>query len=377
MIRKALKLLKYMILGIITMLLILGIVGFIFMNTSPQFGGTPSEESLVRIQNSPNYEAQSFKNLEHTLASTGFKWRSIPEFFTSGNGKTPTKALPQEQLSSDFFEMKNSATRVTWFGHSALFVALNNLNVFIDPMLGNVPAPHPWLGSARFNKELPISISELPQIDVVLISHDHYDHLDYESIVKLKDKVQRFLVPLGIKAHLVSWGIPEVRIQEFDWWEGVHIEGVEFVATPARHFSGRGLTRNNTLWCSWVIRSQDSNLFFSGDSGYGEHFKAIGEAYGPFDFAMMECGQYNEQWSHIHMMPEETIQASKDVNAKAMMPIHWGAFKLALHTWDDPVIRASKTAKQQAVHMVTPKIGASILIDDIIESTSDWWKLVD
>jgi len=376
--KKLLKLLKKMLIGTITILLLIVVTGIIFMNTSPQFGGKPTGDSLVRIENSPNYNGEgAFKNLELTLASTGMKWSSIPKFFTNGDNKVPSEALPQEMITKDFFNNKFEEPRITWFGHSALLLEMDGKTIFIDPMLGNVPAPHPMLGSSRFNENLPIAIEDLPNIDLVLISHDHYDHLDYESIIKLKDKVQQFYVPLGIKAHLTEWGIADDKIKEFDWWEEAKLDDLLLVSTPARHFSGRGFTRNNTLWCSWVIKSKKHSIFFSGDSGYGSHFKTIGNMYGPFDFAMMECGQYNEQWAHIHMMPEETVQASLDVQAKAMMPIHWAAFKLALHEWTDPIVRASNKAKELGVNMLTPKIGESLLINDNYTFSTNWWQLVD
>jgi L-ascorbate metabolism protein UlaG (beta-lactamase superfamily) len=378
MIKKLLKIFKKMLIGILGFVLLLVITGFIFMNTSPQFGGSPSKESLVRIENSPNYNGDgAFKNLEFTLASTGMKLSSIPKFFTNGDNKVPSKALPQEKIAKAYFDSEPKQPRITWFGHSALFLEMEEMNIFIDPMLGEVPAPHPMLGNSRFNKELPIAIEHLPEIDLVLISHDHYDHLDYESITKLKDKVKQFYVPLGIKAHLTTWGIEADRIKEFDWWESASLNGIELVSTPARHFSGRGFSRNKTLWCSWVIKSEHNSIYFSGDSGYGSHFKEIGDKYGPFDFAMMECGQYDEQWSQIHMMPEETVQATIDIKANAMMPIHWGAFKLALHSWDDPVKRAFETAEKMQIQMLTPKIGEAIIIDKDIKNTTNWWKLVD
>ncbi|NRB60975.1 MAG: MBL fold metallo-hydrolase [Winogradskyella sp.] len=365
-----------MLLFIVGLIVVLTIGTAIFMNTSPQFGGSPSEESLVKINSSPNYKDNAFKNLEHTVQNTGIKWSSIPEFFTSGNGKVPTKALPQKDLSSEDFQQEIKEPRLTWFGHSAMLLELEDTNIFIDPMLGNVPSPVSWMGSGRFNRELPIKIEDLPEIDIVLISHDHYDHLDYESITKLKSKVKQFYVPLGIKAHLTAWGVEEKRVKEFDWWENISFNNIEFTATPARHFSGRGFKGNKTLWCSWVIKSEISNIFFSGDSGYGSHFKEIGERFGPFDFAMMECGQYNEQWSQIHMMPEETVQATIDVEANKMMPIHWGAFKLALHTWDDPVKRASKKAIEHNITMVTPKIGEAMMLNEE-NNTTKWWVKVE
>jgi len=371
--KSILKILKKMLIGILGVILIIVIVGAVFMNTSPQFGGKPSKESLMRIENSPNYKGEGkFKNQELTLASTGMKWSSIPKFFTNGDNKVPESKLPQHKLSPEYFKNKPEQPRITWFGHSTLFLEMEGMNIFIDPMLGDVPSPHPLLGNSRFNKDLPINIEDLPEIDLVLISHDHYDHLDYGSIQKLKSKVKQFYVPLGIKAHLTEWGVTEDKIKEFDWWENASSKGIEFVSTPARHFSGRGFTRNNTLWCSWVIKSESNAIFFSGDSGYGKHFKEIGEKYGPFDFAMMECGQYNEQWAHIHMMPEETVQASIDVKAEVMMPIHWGAFKLALHQWTDPITRSSNKADELNVQIATPIIGEEIIVGEKYPS-SKWW----
>lgn len=375
--KKLLKILKKMLIGILAITVFVVLVAAIFVNTSPEFGGKPTGTDLERIENSPNYNGDgTFKNQEVTLATTGMKFSSFLKFFTNGDNKVPAEQLPQKNLTPEYFESAPAEPRVTWFGHSAIFLEMEGQNIFIDPMLGEVPAPHPLLGNSRFNKELPISIENLPEIDVVLISHDHYDHLDYGSIKKLMDKVKQFYVPLGIKAHLLEWGVEASKIKEFDWWEGTEYNGIEFVSTPARHFSGRGFKRNNTLWTSWVIKSKNNNIFFSGDSGYGKHFKEIGEKYGPFDFAMMECGQYNEQWAHIHMMPEETVQASVDIKAKAMMPIHWGAFKLALHEWTDPVVRASKKADELKMNISTPIIGEAIIVDSKYP-TSEWWKTVN
>ena len=374
MFKKLIKIFKKMLIGIFGVVLLIVIIATIFVNTSPQFGGKTKGEDLERMENSPNYNGDgAFKNLELTLASTGMKLSTIPKFFTNGDNKVPEGKLPQIELAKSYFDNEPEQPRITWFGHSTLFIELEGMNIFIDPMLGEVPAPHPLLGNARFNKELPISIENLPEIDLVLISHDHYDHLDYGSIQQLKDKVKLFYVPLGIKAHLTEWGVSDDKVKEFDWWESSNFNGIEFVSTPARHFSGRGFSRNNTLWSSWVIKSEKNAIYFSGDSGYGKHFKEIGEKYGPFDFAMMECGQYNEQWAHIHMTPEETIQASVDVQAKTMMPIHWGAFKLALHEWTDPIERASKKAQELHVKMATPIIGEAIVLNGKSFPESKWW----
>ena len=372
--KKLIKIVKNSMIGLLTVIGVLTLVGVSFVNLSPQFGGKSSELSLERIRKSPNFLNGAFKNQQETSVSSGFKWKTIPQFFTDHNNKTPQQQLPYQKLAKSYFQGQHAQPRITWFGHSATLVEMQNLNIFIDPMLGDVPAPHPLLGSKRFQNELPIAIDSLPKIDVVLISHDHYDHLDYGSIVKLKNNVDQFFVPLGIKSHLVSWGVDDSKIKEFDWWESIHYKEVQFVSTPARHFSGRGITnRNSTLWCSWVLKSTTTNIFFSGDSGYGNHFKEIGNMYGPFDFAMMECGQYNEQWAQIHMMPEETIQASIDIQSKLTMPIHWGSFKLALHSWDDPIVRASKKANELNVNLTTPKVGESVVLNVSIP-TDKWWQ---
>jgi L-ascorbate metabolism protein UlaG (beta-lactamase superfamily) len=262
---------------------------------------------------------------------------------------------------------------LTWFGHSAVLLEIDSVKIFIDPMLGLHAGPVPLISPKRYNEELPIAIEKLPFIDIVLISHDHYDHLDYGSILKLKDKVGKFFVPLGVGAHLRAWGVKPELITELNWWQEAQHNSFTFICAPARHFSGRGFTNNLTLWSSWIIKSSREQLYFSGDSGYGPHFKEIGEKYGPMDFVMMECGQYNERWASIHMMPEETVQATLDVQGKVLLPIHWGAFTLAMHGWDDPINRVTAAAQRLNVPIRTPKIGQMILPLDDTASDLRWW----
>lgn len=363
-----------MILGVIALILVIIVLGTtLFLNLSPQFGASKKEIQTAEVVNSSNFKDGKFENREATIMMTDFKISSLPKFFTNGD-KVPASPVPVVKIhSNQLNELNDSLTRITWFGHSTILIESAGKIIFIDPMLGDVPSPVSWMGSGRFNPELPIDIESLPFIDVVLISHDHYDHLDYGSIQKLKDKVGKFYVPLGVGAHLRSWGVKNDKIIEMDWWDSETFDELTFVSTPARHFSGRGLfDRNSTLWCSWVIQSKYTNIIFSADGGYGNHFKEIGDKYGPFDFAMMECGQYNEQWAQSHMMPEEIPQALSDLNSKVFMPIHWGAFKLALHSWTDPIERLSRTIEGTNLTMATPMIGESFIVGRETPSTT-WW----
>lgn len=356
------------------------IVGLLFVNLSPQFGQGASDEQKVEYAKSGHYETEDgiFVNETPTNMDMNFSTmvKTMREFMKDDPGRQPKKPIQVDKMDSlKIVNVPQNITSITWFGHSAFLIEIEGKIIMIDPMLSDVPAPHPLLGSKRYNEELPLSIDKIPHLDAVILSHDHYDHLDYESIVKLKDRVDHFYSPLGVGNHLVSWGVEQERIHELNWWEEIKHEDLTFVCTPSRHFSGRGLfDRSTTLWGSWVILSKKEKIFFSGDGGYGPHFKEIGEKYGPFDFAMMECGQYNENWSEIHMMPEQTAQATIDVQAKLMMPIHWGAFTLALHDWTDPIERVSVKADQLGVNMTTPRIGEPVVLQNINQPKNKWWE---
>ena len=367
-----------MLLALIVLSVVTVISYLLFVGYYPSFGGDVSKALQTKYSSSRNYKNGAFVNQKEVPEDLGF-WETLKIarkfFFTKVPNGVPSGPIGVQRIDSAQVVDYKGETRLVWFGHSAFLLQMKGKHILIDPMFGEVPAPHPILGGKRFNKELPIAVEKLPNIDAVIISHDHYDHLDYESILKLKDKVKYFYTPLAVGVHLKAWGIEEARIVELDWWQHSTHGDLEFICTPAQHFSGRKLGNGqSTLWSSWVIRSDSESIFFSGDSGYGPHFKEIGEKFGPFHLAMMECGQYNESWPDIHMFPEETIQAGKDVGAKAVMPIHWGAFKLALHSWTDPVERANIQAKALQIPVVTPKIGAPIQLQHAVESHSNWWK---
>ncbi|WP_212667534.1 MBL fold metallo-hydrolase [Gottfriedia acidiceleris] len=358
-------------------LVLLVIIITMFLNTYPHFGKKYSKYKMEPFYTLDHYKNGKFTNQVPTSMSMGFKTNisMIRDFVKKNPNRRPKDGIPMEKIDVSLLHSKNHDTKITWFGHSALLIQIDGKNILIDPMFGNAPTPFPQFGGKRYSGGLPIEINELPKIDAVIFSHDHYDHLDYGTIKKIKQKVNRFIVPLGVGGHLVSWGVPKESISEHNWWDEFKFDQLTLACTPARHFSGRSLTdRNSTLWCSWVIIGEKTKIYFSGDSGYAPHFKEIGEKYGPFDLALMECGQYDKRWSAIHMLPEETVQAFIDVKGKVLVPIHFGAFTLAFHDWNDPIERVVKAAKENEVKYATPKIGETINISTGEYPNSVWWK---
>lgn len=365
----------FILLGLLAIFII---AYFLFVNLHPVFGGDVTKELKDQYAVSTNHENGKFINIDGVDDDISFgKGMTIMRkmlFNSFPNGK-PDKELPVVMADSAQVANYKGDTRLIWFGHSTFLLQMEGRNILIDPMLTHMPSPISRDAQRRFNTSIPIEIEQLPKIDAVLISHDHYDHLDYPSIKRLREKVDHFFVPLGVGVHLKAWDISERMITEMDWWQETTYLGFRFACTPAQHFSGRKFNnRGSTLWASWVITSGSQNIFFSGDSGYGDHFKDIGDKYGPFDFAMMECGQYDELWPVIHMMPEETALAGLDVNAEVIMPIHWGAFQLAMHDWDDPVNRVLKKAEEIGIPVIIPKIGAPIVLNSLNERPNEkWW----
>ncbi|MFY0626129.1 MAG: MBL fold metallo-hydrolase [Reichenbachiella sp.] len=375
MVKKIIKMLLYSILGLIGLLIVTIVL---FVNFYPSFGGEVKGARLERAQESPNHNGEIFQNEIPVMQDNSIgQYRKILAKMLKGNANgTPSKKLPSIQWKEEQVDaLLDTVTTAVWYGHSSFYLKMNGKNILLDPMFGNYPSPAPGLIGKRFDYDMPIEISDLPEIDVVVFSHDHYDHLDYESVLKLKDKTKHFITPLGVGAHLESWGVKPEKITELYWNESLKIDSIEYRCTPAQHFSGRGTTdRFRTLWSSWAIKGQH-NIYFSGDSGYFDGFKEIGERYGPFDISFMECGQYDELWGDIHMFPEQTAQAALDVQSKQMMPIHWGGFKLGNHDWDDPIKRVKKASDSLGVKLLTPQIGEAIVLGEVPEQYGEWWKL--
>ncbi|MGY2199498.1 MBL fold metallo-hydrolase [Pseudomonas gingeri] len=265
--------------------------------------------------------------------------------------RVPVAALSREQLlaAPDFSVFR--------LGHSTLLLKLHGKFWLTDPVFVERASPVQWAGPKRFHQP-PISLEELPPIEAVILSHNHYDHLDYKTVLQLAEKTRHFLAPLGVGDLLVKWGIPAEKVRQLDWWEETTVDGIRFAATPSQHFSGRTLFDNNqTLWASWVMIVGDVRIFFSGDSGYFDGFKQIGEHYGPFDLTLMETGAYNVDWPHVHMQPEQSLQAHLDLKGRWLLPIHNGTFDLAFHAWHEPFDRILALAWERNVAITTPQMG--------------------
>ncbi|MET0582297.1 MAG: MBL fold metallo-hydrolase, partial [Pseudoxanthomonas sp.] len=283
----------------------------------------------------------------------------------------PDRAIPVQALTRA--ELMAAPDRSLFrLGHSTLLLKLRGEFWLTDPVFSDRASPVQWAGPKRFHQP-PISIAELPPIKGVLLSHNHYDHLDRAAVLALAAKTEHFLAPLGVGDTLVEWGVPAEKVQQFDWWQSATVDGVRFVSTPAQHFSGRGLfDANRSLWASWVIVDDDLRVFFSGDTGYFDGFKAIGERFGPFDVTFMETGAYDKQWPHVHMQPEQTLQAHIDLKGKWLMPVHNGTFDLAMHAWHEPFDRIAALAAEKGVDLATPHMGQRLDLQTP-QAGEAWW----
>ncbi|MCF8260077.1 MAG: MBL fold metallo-hydrolase [Melioribacteraceae bacterium] len=295
------------------------------------------------------------------------------DFLVVSNNRKPKNKLPKAESDlSEFNVSNNNHLSSTWVGHSSLLINIDGYKIIADPVFEKKATL--LFGPARFNGDIPFDINKIDDVDFVIISHNHYDHLNEFSIKFLKEKANLFIVPLMVGAQLEEWGIPKEKIIELDWWEEFSFKDLKFAATPAQHFSGRSITdRDKTLWASYVIEAPNHKIYFGGDSGYFDGFLEIGNKYGPFDMTFLECGAYNEKWHHIHMYPEETVQAHLDLKGKVLHPIHWGTFDLSLHSWFDPMERVSIAAKSAGIELALPIVGATTVYDKNIPS-GKWWE---
>lgn len=363
--------------------LLLFIVFFIIIavvfSQHPLFGKAPHGERLDKIEQSKNYANGQFQNLSHTPSFTKgvTYWTVLKEmFFTKVPFTKPIDSIPS--VKTDLHKLVEHDDIMVWFGHSSYFIKTSGKNFLIDPVLTKNASPIINTNNAFKGADI-YSYEDIPSIDYLIITHDHYDHLDYTTFKNIKDKVKLIICPLGVGSHLEYWKYPSNQIIELDWWESHDLTNeIKITSTPTRHFSGRSIKRNNTLWSGYVLKSASLNLYIGGDSGYDSHFKTIGDKFGPFDIAMLENGQYDYKWKYIHTLPEEVVQASKDLQADTFFPIHNSKFKLANHSWKEPLDKIYEIAsKDLTLKIIHPKIGEIIDLKNKQQSFDKWWEEIN
>jgi len=368
------RVLKLTMLTILALLVILATAIFLFLQLD-SFGKDPGGARLERIKKSPNYVNGGFVNFVDTpvMAPNTNYFKIAIAYFSPVENMQPNFVLPS--VKTDLKKAPPARPTFTYFGHSAYMLQIDGKNILMDPVLSERISPVQWAGGKNYAGTHVFEVKDLPEIDFIFLSHDHYDHTDYETLKQFAGKPTKFIVPLGVGAHLEHWGVAPENITELDWWDETSaIDGIKVTATPARHFSGRSLTRGKSLWASYVLQTSQYKFFFGGDSGYEKHFAEIGSKFGPFDLAILECGQYNEMWPYIHMMPEQTAQAGIDLGAKVIWPVHWGKFTLALHPWNESPKRITKVADELRLKLTTPIIGEQIIIGTTYPNRN-WWEL--
>lgn len=340
-----------------------------------KFGKLPEGDRLRRIQESPNYKDGEFQNQIPTpvfskdVSTLSVIWSNI--FHRNEHLNPPG---PIETVKTDLKALDPRKDTVVWLGHSSWFIQLEGKRILIDPTFSDHSGP---VSSA--NKAFPgtnlYSPDDMPEIDYLLISHDHWDHLDYETVKGLRSKIKRVICPIGIGADFEYWDYPKEKILEADWNDEFTLEKNFTVhVLPARHYSGRLLKKNQTLWAAFALITPDRKLFYSGDSGYGPHFADIGETFEGFDLVLLDAGQYDSRWAYIHMTPEEAARAAEELGAKFLIPAHVGRFGIANHPWDEPFIRMSKVSKRRSYRLITPRIGEIVLFNPDISAYTPWWE---
>jgi L-ascorbate metabolism protein UlaG (beta-lactamase superfamily) len=362
-------------------LILLGcIAGYATTAGCAAFGSAARGERLERMQSSHRYAGGIFTNEEPTkLMSAGETFKISREFFLGNDQmRVPSCTLPMESnVAARLATAPRTGLRITWLGHSTTLIEIDGRTVLTDPMWSDRASPSVLVGPRRFHPP-PLPLQQLPRIDAVLISHDHYDHLDMRSVRALAVRGATFHVALGVAAHLEGWGVAPERLVEHDWWQRHRLGGgVEVVSTPSRHFSGRGLfDRNETLWTSWVIVGPQHRVYFSGDTGQTAAFQTIREKLGPFDVAMLEIGQYHPSWGQIHLGPVGALDALKALGARFLLPVHWATFELGLHAWSEPAETLHTEAGRRGVSLVTPRLGEPVepTAGGAASPSTPWWR---
>lgn len=339
------------------------------------FGAAPAGATLARMAASPQFEGDHFENAEPTQLMKVGTWETARHWLGGKEMRSPTCPLPIDpDGAAKTSAPPSSGLRITWLGHSTTLVEIDGAVVLTDPQWSERASPSRWIGPRRFHPP-PIALADLPHVDAVVVSHEHFDHLDMATVRALASRGIPFHVGLGVGPHLALWGVPTAQIHEHDWWERARLgSGIEIVSTPARHFNGRGVPgRIGALWTSWALVGPRHRVYFSGDTGKTEAFREIGRREGPFDVALLEIGQFHEDWGDIHLGPLGALEAMAMLGAKRLLPIHWATFELAYHAWSEPAETITVEAARRALPVFTPRLG------EPIEPTTDpataaWWR---
>lgn len=374
--KKLFKILFYLLIIVI----VFAISIYLFMKT-PVFGALPSGKSLEKVKNSKNYIDGEFRNKEKTELLTDTKKTPIKRLLEFAFEKDPEGTVPKIALPSVKTDLKTldpNEDLIVWFGHSSLFIQIAGKKILVDPVFSKYASPVPFSNKA-FEGTNIYTVDDLPEIDILLITHDHYDHLDYPTVKKLKDKVAKVIVPLGVDAHFLRWDFDEEKIVTVDWDDEVTIDdNLKIYALETRHFSGREFSnRNQSLWVSYLIEEKYNDnlyrLFLSGDGGYSPRFKGFKEKFQNIDLAVMEAGQYNEEWALIHSLPEDIIKEVQDMEVKKLFPIHNSKFKLSKHPWDEPLRKLDDFTINTNIQLLTPMIGEKLYLHKE-NSFKKWWE---
>lgn len=358
----------------ISILAVIILTAVIILSQS-KFGKNPDGNSIEKIKTSKNFQDGEFKNFSESPVYAGegsvFK-EAVKYFLLKVDHRYPDDSIPF--IKTDLKNVDSNSEILVWLGHSSYFLQIEGKKILVDPVLSGYAAPFESMNKAFMGSDW-YKAENIPDIDYLFISHDHYDHLDYETIIKLKDRVKQVICPLGVGSHFEHWGFEKEKITELDWYEKAETNSEwEIYATPARHYSGRGLKRNKTLWASFVLNTAKKTIYIGGDSGYDTHFKEIGNKYGPFDLAILELGQYHENWKFIHMLPEHFFLAANDLKAQKVMGVHNSKFALGKHAWFDPLETITELSKDSKIPLLTPMIGEPLNLNDSTQTFTQWWS---
>lgn len=342
----------------------------------PRFGKLPEGDRMDRIQGSPNYRNGKFQNLIPTSKfskDVGLFSVIWSGFFDKNDRLIPETPIPA--IKTDLKALEPQKDTLVWLGHSSWFIQLAGKRILVDPVFSDHAAPFSFLNKA-FQGTNIYRAEDMPEIDCLLISHDHWDHLDYPTITALKSKVKQVICPLGVGAYFEYWNYPKEKIREGDWYDRIALgKDITIHVLPARHYSGRLFKENKTFWAGFALETPDRKIFYSGDSGYGTHFSKIGKAFNGFDLVLLDCGQYDPRWAYIHMTPEESAQAAQDLGAQALLPAHVGRFTIANHPWDEPFKSLIEASKGKSYRLLTPRIGEPVAPEDNPSRFSLWWEV--